>query len=963
MATPPTQARLDNIKTWSTTAVDTLELLANAADLPILRPITITSRSLLNLVLSVNKNKCTEMMKQVYEIIQGIIRLHIQSESGQLPPSSLDHIAEFTKTLHKVHTFVEGQQKRNRFKQLLRHSEMSALLRDCTTELQHALNTFKIQGVSFLNNARQTQECENQVHQEVLDLVDSWSNEDSESSDKASTVLCGLRVCFDKSGLTILIGGHLGLKGSQDLTQALMCHFSGGPPCVVVLDNLETLWEQGQFQGEIEEFLSLLTEVEHLALIITMRGEERPAKVQWTRPFLQPLKPLTQHAALQPFTAITDDIHDTEDVDKVLLLTGNVPLVIDLVSHSVALDGCTNVLSRWEEEATSMISQGHDRKSNPSNEVCGSFTGPAKPIINAARRLSDADLQQSGLPIENVLTCKAALIRTSLGYRDNQKRLRVLMPIAQYMQRNHPPTADFLNPLLSHFQKLLKTYKTSETQGMVNRIIPNFANIRNLLLHGLKEANPDLVRTIEYTLVLSNLGRLTGCGKVSLMNYIPGLIPGLYSPILELRWLTECFDSYYIQPFPNPEAIISQGLVQISACTDPSVQESISIPVIWNFVLSCINISSSAVADKLPMALELSAGSVRHQSSTITGLAWICYDCGDYTAALKHARESQKLAQLAGALALESRVTRPPVDVEIFEVSRKNSAPAEMSKWLNLSRVTPPVDLNEIIQYYHIHNRINIYILSIDIDTDASRDIVLQNLGIIQGIFTEFKHLKQWERWWISIYAKFQLREGDFSLAEAGFQRCLKSSWGSDEENVTYCLEALADGYRWAGKARLIWATLFLVNSLKTKQKLQIHTALQFIAHFYVCLGDQQTALNLLTLALEGYTDMDVHRSKAECMLHIGEIWEQKGDFPKVLQLWEQAKPLFEQSSQIKQLALIDQRIHGIQPHLDADQQSLAKLSELHAPSRVATSSKDQDVGMEVANDPSLHSKKVLLAS
>ncbi|KAJ7711905.1 hypothetical protein B0H16DRAFT_1479972 [Mycena metata] len=453
----PAQARLNNIKTSSMIVLGTLELLANASDLPFLKPITLTACSLLNLVQSVNKNKCIEIMEQVYEVIHGIIRLHVQSETGQLSLNLLKHIAEFAETLYKVHTFVQAQQETNKFKQILRRGEMNALLRTCTSELQQALSIFRLQGVSLLIGARQTHEYENQVHQEVLHLIDSQFNE--ESSDGASTIpqinqvfsadhnrfFVSCESALTKVELTILIGAHLGLKGSKDLTQALIQHFSHGPLCLLVLDNLETLWEQVQFQGAIEELLSLLAEVEHLALIVTMRG------------------------------AIADDVHNAEDVDKVLLLTGNVPLAIDLLARLVASDGCINVLSRWEEEATAMISQ--------------------------------------------------ALIRTSLAYQDKQKRLRVLVPIQEYMQQYYPPTPTLTNPLLSHFQELLKTYtETSESQEIASRIIPNFANIQNLLSPRLKEDNPDLMKTIDCTLVLANLGPATGWGNVSLVNQIPGLI-------------------------------------------------------------------------------------------------------------------------------------------------------------------------------------------------------------------------------------------------------------------------------------------------------------------------------------------------------------------------------------------------------------------------------------------------------
>jgi hypothetical protein len=65
-----------------------------------------------------------------------------------------------------------------------------------------------------------------------------------------------------------LIGLHLGLKPGQDLTQAVVQDISKKPPCLLILDSLETVWEPMQSRGGVEEFLSLLTDVPHLALIV-----------------------------------------------------------------------------------------------------------------------------------------------------------------------------------------------------------------------------------------------------------------------------------------------------------------------------------------------------------------------------------------------------------------------------------------------------------------------------------------------------------------------------------------------------------------------------------------------------------------------------------------------------------------------------------------------------------------------
>jgi hypothetical protein len=69
--------------------------------------------------------------------------------------------------------------------------------------------------------------------------------------------------------LAALIGVHLGLKAGKDLTHPVIQYFSSNPPSLLILDNLETLWEQIDSQRSIEDFLSLLAGVDHLALVVS----------------------------------------------------------------------------------------------------------------------------------------------------------------------------------------------------------------------------------------------------------------------------------------------------------------------------------------------------------------------------------------------------------------------------------------------------------------------------------------------------------------------------------------------------------------------------------------------------------------------------------------------------------------------------------------------------------------------
>ncbi|KAJ7038816.1 P-loop containing nucleoside triphosphate hydrolase protein, partial [Mycena alexandri] len=305
-----------------------------------------------------------------------------------------------------------------------------------------------------------------------------------------------------KEDLANIIGAHLGIDPGRDLTKPVIRSLLECPPCLLILDNLEAVWEPAEFRKSIEDFLCLLADVQHLALIITMRGAERPANVRWTRPFLQPLQPLSQDAAQKVFLAITDDSERLciENLDEILHLTGNIPLVIDLISHLVESDGSAAVLLRWKKEATSTVSEGHDHRSNLDLSISLSLSSPRMRTLPQAQGLlsllsmlpdglSDLELRQSELPIQDILTCKAVLLRTSLAYTDENQRLKVLVPIRQYMQKQHPAFPALVQPLLTHFTELLHMHRrylgTSSHPGIISRITSNLANIENILQNGL----------------------------------------------------------------------------------------------------------------------------------------------------------------------------------------------------------------------------------------------------------------------------------------------------------------------------------------------------------------------------------------------------------------------------------------------------------------------------------------------
>jgi hypothetical protein len=64
------------------------------------------------------------------------------------------------------------------------------------------------------------------------------------------------------------------------------------------------------------------------------------------------------------FVDIADSAHNLEEVDQTLSLTDNMPLAINLLAHLADTEDCSSVLSRWDREKTSLISEGFNKRSN-----------------------------------------------------------------------------------------------------------------------------------------------------------------------------------------------------------------------------------------------------------------------------------------------------------------------------------------------------------------------------------------------------------------------------------------------------------------------------------------------------------------------------------------------------------------------------------------------------------------------
>jgi hypothetical protein len=101
--------------------------------------------------------------------------------------------------------------------------------------------------------------------------------------------------------------------------------------------------------------------------------------------------------------------------------------------------------------------------------------------------------------------------------------------------------------------------------------------------------------------------------------------------------------------------------------------------------------------------------------------------------------------------------------------------------------------------------------------------------------------------------------------------------------------------------------------------------AFRCLGQIFSAKGDDETALSLFNVALDGFTFMDVHHWRADCMVQIAGIMNNCGEVMKA------ARPLFERSSQMKDITKIDAKLAEVDSAVLVEyEEQLQRLSELH---------------------------------
>jgi tetratricopeptide (TPR) repeat protein len=364
------------------------------------------------------------------------------------------------------------------------------------------------------------------------------------------------------------------------------------------------------------------------------------------------------------------------------------------------------------------------------------------------------------------------------------------------------------------------------------------------------------------------------------------------------------------------------------------------------------------------ISLATQTGNIRRHSDGLGGLAWINLALGEYSVAQRDAHESQKLSRVSGYLFGETDA----VCIEAFcwknlghykrSLSLSIKAQSLLGLYamsgneLSLAIMTNQAEVHKCKSEYSEAWTIQTKILRISTNQSTYRQAVALlnlaeiavsmgvqkrevqgNIELARSIFTTL-NLKLFITYCDATLADLYTREKNLLAAKRLLKKCLKSATEQSEIKL-FCLQRLANVSFWgADKSTAVWTTIFLLHSLKSKAKLQVYKALQFLGQIFLTHKEENTAISLFTVALVGFTYMDVHQSRAECMIRLGDIASRHGDLLKVVELWKSARPLFERSSQVKEVQCIDERLSCVDSNiLDHHRENIAHLVRFDIPS------------------------------
>jgi tetratricopeptide (TPR) repeat protein len=291
----------------------------------------------------------------------------------------------------------------------------------------------------------------------------------------------------------------------------------GRTPGLLVLDNLETPWEGTP--GHTEALLSRLRGVPGLAILASLRGNEPPGGVRWTRQ--RTMHPLEWPHDRELFLDLAKDIReDDPHLAPLLKDLSGIPLAVELVAQQAAPHKTlAATFDEWRRVGVVLAQRrGVERSRLTSLEISLELSFNSRRLGDAGRRLfcilgqlpagvGREDLR--ALLGDSAFDARHGLLSCGLAF-ERGERLDLLPPVRDHARRVHPPINDDAKHWRHHYLALARNRGNVGEAGVVAQLAPELPNLDAAQRAALE--SQDLEDAVGTAFGISELMRFTGLG-------------------------------------------------------------------------------------------------------------------------------------------------------------------------------------------------------------------------------------------------------------------------------------------------------------------------------------------------------------------------------------------------------------------------------------------------------------------
>ncbi|TDL20579.1 hypothetical protein BD410DRAFT_772551 [Rickenella mellea] len=459
-----------------------------------------------------NKDACGQLAKQATDLIEAIAKASV-GQTLHMDDSLQDDMEDLRKTLESIREYMLKMNSRKTWKRVLASSDDTAAISEFQNKLTHAVLVFQVKDqistrISHQAVAQDILQKVTNMHDHVINSPAGYPSHQSEflftppvypecfyGRDDFVDTAVNLILTHFPAKLAILGPGGIGkttvaaaifhnkqivdkfaecrafvscepLISAQSLLEtlckafdvpvqngkllkAVMFFLESSHCTLLVLDNMETLWDVDNECHNVQTLLRNLSSLKDLTLIVTMRGILPPDGVLWTQPALPTLQVLSNNAAKMTYHAISPTSDDMM-LEILLSEVDCLPLAVTLLAHLARCGFSPKELhKRWIKERSKLMSLGGKNKSKSLDISIGLSINSPLMMQNedAFSLLKIVAYLPAGLPvvhlpeitscIESLTEAQIVLSRTGLAYLTASKRLMVLSPIKFYVLDNY----------------------------------------------------------------------------------------------------------------------------------------------------------------------------------------------------------------------------------------------------------------------------------------------------------------------------------------------------------------------------------------------------------------------------------------------------------------------------------------------------------------------------------------------